>query len=136
MSISVTWDNEAKTIVRFEYEGKWTWEDFYEKIDAANKMMDTVESPCVSIIDMQKSHFLPSGAALHIRNVIRKSMSHNNSGISVFLDADVIVKAMIEVLRKSYPDILENTEWLYAKTLEQARTMAQEQVDKLHAAQS
>lgn len=136
MPISVAWDNEEKTVVRFVYEGKWTWEAFYEKIDEANKLMDTVDKPCVSIIDMRQSNFLPRGAAVHIRNVIRKSMSHNNSGISVFLEANVIVEAMIEVLKKSYPDILDNTEWLYAKTLEEARKIAQEQVNNLHAAQS
>ena len=134
MGISVDWDNAEKTIMRFVYEGKWTWEAFYETIERANQMMDTVERPVVSIIDMRKSSFLPYGAAIHIRNVIRKSQSHNNSDISVFLQADVIVKAMINVLQKSYPDILENTSWIYAKTLEEAQTLAQEQVNKLHGA--
>jgi hypothetical protein len=132
MGIAIAWDNAEKTIVRFVYEGKWTWEDFYQTIARANEMMDTVNKPVVSIIDMQKSNFLPYGAAIHIRNVIRQSQSHNNSGISVFLQADVIVKAMIEVLRKSYPDILANTAWIYAKTLEEAQMLAQEQVNKLH----
>ena len=135
MSISISWDNEEKSVVRFVYQGKWTWEEFYEKIDAANAMMNTVDSPCVSIIDMRESNYLPKGAAVHIRNVIRRSMSHNNSGISVFLQADVIVKAMIEVLKKSYPDILENTEWIYAKTLDEARKLAAEQVSNLRPSQ-
>lgn len=133
MSISILWDNEEKSIVRFVYTGRWTWEDFYVQIDAANAMMDTVDSPCVSIIDMRASNYLPKGAAVHIRNVIRRSMSHNNSGISVFLQADVIVQVMIEVLRKSYPDILKNTEWIYAKTLDEARKLAQQQVNNLRA---
>ncbi|GAB5491196.1 MAG: hypothetical protein Phog2KO_14110 [Phototrophicaceae bacterium] len=133
MGVEIQWDNDEKTIMHFIYEGRWTWKEFYTKIDEANQLMDTVPHPCVSIIDMQKSRYLPSGAALHISNVIRQSMSHNNSGISVFLQADMIVQIMIDVLKEIYPDILENTEWLYANTLEEARKMAQEQVDKLHA---
>lgn len=133
MGIQIDWDNDQRSIVRFVYQGKWTWEEFYSKIDEANQLMDTVSYSCVSIIDMRESNFLPAGAAIHIRNVIRKSMSHNNSGISVFLQADLIVRVMIDVLRRSYPDILENTEWLYAKTLEEARQIAQDQVNELHA---
>lgn len=133
MGIQIEWANDEKSIVRFIYEQKWTWEEFYTKIDEANELMDTVEHACVSIIDMRNSNHLPAGAAVHIRNVIRRSMSHNNSGISVFLQADVIVRVMIDVLRKSYPDILDNTEWLYAKTLEEAREIAQAQVKTLHA---
>ncbi len=133
MGIEIEWDNEQHSIMRFIYTDKWTWEEFYTKIDEANQLMDTVAHSCVSIIDMRNSNFLPAGAAVHIRNVIRKSMSHNNSGISVFLQADVIVRVMIDVLRRSYPDILENTDWLYAKTLEEARQIAQDQINKLHA---
>lgn len=133
MGISVDWDNSEKTIVRFVYEGQWTWEAFYGTVARANEMMDEVDRPVVSIIDMRKSNFLPPGAGVHIRNVIRQSQSHNNSGISVFLRADLIVKAMINVLQKVYPDIVENTEWIYAKTLEEAQILAQEQVNKLHS---
>lgn len=136
MGITVDWDNAEKTVVRFIYSGNWTWEEFYTTIRNANALMDTVDKPCVSIIDMRDSKFMPAGALVHIRNVIRMSMSHNNSGISVFLDAQLIVKAMIEVLRKSFPDILQNTNWIYAKTLEEARTLAEQQVKKLHTAQT
>jgi hypothetical protein len=133
MGIEAQWDNDEKTVVRFIYRDKWTWEEFYKYIQQANAMMDTVAHPVVSIIDMRESNYLPPGAAVHIRNVIRMSMSHNNAGISVFLKADRIVQAMIEVLQKTYPDILEHTEWLYAETLEEARVIAARKVKELHA---
>lgn len=131
MGISIGWDNEEKTIMRFEYVGEWTWESFYENIEAANHLMDTVNHPVVSIIDMSASNHLPFGAGVHIRNVIRMSQSHNNSGISVFYNADRIVQAMIDVLKKSYPEILAATQWYYAKSLEEARRIAQQKVNEL-----
>jgi hypothetical protein len=90
----------------------------------------------MSIIDMRKSNYIPPGVAVHICNVIRMSQSHNNASISVFLDAMPIVQAMIKVLRRAYPNILAQTDWLYTHTLEEARVIAQEQVDKPHAQQS
>lgn len=133
MPVSVEWDNPEKTIVRFIYAGKWTWEDFYKYIDQANSMMDTVDKPVVSIIDMSESSYLPPGAAMHIRNVVRMSMSHNNSNISVYLQAGRFLSAFMDVLNKSYPDLMSNTAWLYTDTLEEARQIAREQVEKLHA---
>lgn len=133
MGVDVFWDDDSQTIVRFVYEGKWNWEDFYAYIDKANAMMDTVTLPCVSIIDMRKSTYLPPNATVHIRNVIQKSMSHNNSGISVFLDAGMFLEMMIDVIRKVHPDIAANTDWLYTDTLEDARKIAREQVETLHA---
>jgi hypothetical protein len=132
MPVSVEWDNEEKTIVRFTYTGKWTWDDFYKYVKEANDLMDTVNYRCVSIIDMSKSNFLPLGASVHVRNIIRQSMSHNNSGISVFINADTIVKMIIDALRHNYPDIKDFSNFIYAKNLDQARELAKLEVQKLH----
>jgi hypothetical protein len=132
MGISVEWDNSEKTIVRFDYSGKWTWDEFYTYVKQANELMDTVDYRCVSIVDMSKSRYLPPGAAVHIRNIIRQSMSHNNSGITVFINADTIVKMFIDALRLNYPDIKDFSNFMYAKTLDAAREMAINEVKRLH----
>jgi hypothetical protein len=132
MTVSVEWDNEEKTIVRFTYTGKWTWDEFYIHVKQANELMDTVAYRCVSIVDMSKSKHLPPGAAVHIRNIIRQSMSHNNSGITVFINADTIVKMFIEALRQNYPDIKDFSNFLYAKSMEEAREKALEQLRLLN----
>lgn len=132
MPIKVEWDNEEKTIVRFTYTGKWTWDEFYVHVKEANDLMDTVERVCVSIVDMSKSNHLPLGAAVHVRNIIRQSMSHNNSGITVFINADTIVKMIIDALRQNYPDIKDFSNFMYAKTLDEARVKALAEVRRLH----
>lgn len=133
MSITVVWDNAEKTIVRFDYTPKWTWDEFYIAVQEANTMMDSVDKTCVSIVDMSRTSFLPPGAGIHIRNIIRQSMSHNNSGVVVFLNADTIVKMMIDGLRQNYPDIKDFSNFIYSKNLEDARQLAEEQVNRLHA---
>lgn len=127
------WDNAEKTIVRFDYSPKWTWDEFYLAVQEANKMMDSVDKTCVSIVDMSRTSFLPPGASIHIRNIIRQSMSHNNSGVVVFLNADTIVKMMIDGLRQNYPDIKDFSNFIYSKNLEEARQLAAEHVNRLHA---
>lgn len=129
--IRVEWDNQEKTVVRFTYTGKWTWDEFYIHIKKTNEMMDTVDHICVSIVDMSNSGNLPLGASVHIRNIIRQSMSHNNSGISVFINAETLVKMIIDALRMNYPDIKDFSNFIYAKSIEEARIKALAEVKRL-----
>jgi len=133
MPIQAIWDNEDKTVVRFIYSGKWNWDEFYFTIQSANAMMDTVDHPCLSIVDKTDSRYMPSGAAIHIRNVVRMSRSHNNSGISIFLNSETMARLLIEILKKTYPDIAATTEWHFLTDLEEARALAQRLLLKLRA---
>lgn len=29
MSVQVSWDNEDKTVIRYDLGGRWKWEEFY-----------------------------------------------------------------------------------------------------------
>jgi hypothetical protein len=131
MPVKVEWDNEEKSVIRFTYTGNWTWDEFYIHVKEANEMMDSVDKTCVSIVDMSKGSRLPANASIHIRNIIRQSMSHNNSGITVFIKAETIVKMIIDALRMNYPDIKDFSNFMYAKTVEEAREKALAEVKRL-----
>jgi hypothetical protein len=131
MPVKVEWDNEEKSIVRFIYTGIWTWDEFYIHVKEANELMDTVNDKCVSIVDMSKAGRLPNGASVHIRNIIRQSMSHNNSGITVFINAETIVRMIIDALRMNYPDIKDFSNFIYAKNIDEAREKAAAEVKRL-----
>ena len=42
MSVQVAWDNHEKTIVRYVFEGKWTWDEFYPAYNKAIEMENSV----------------------------------------------------------------------------------------------
>lgn len=124
MSISVTWDNEEKTIVRFIYKGKWTWDEFYNSIQQGNAMMQTVPYPVVSIVDMTATRYIPPNAFSHMKRVIEMSQKQNNSNISVFLKSEEMVKVMLKVLHQIYPEVEDMATFHHEQSLDEARRLA------------
>jgi hypothetical protein len=124
VGLTVVWDNTEKTVVRFIYGETWTWEDFHSAISAANQMMDSVEHPVVSIVDLSQSRHVPDNPTRHIRQVVNESRNHNNSNISVFLNADDFVQAICHASQRIYLDVRVFSKFYFADTLEEARILA------------
>lgn len=72
MGILVSWDNEANTVIRADYAGHWTWEEFSEGINEAAEMIRSV-SYRVDLIENMKPGTLPvSGSVVnYARNAMR-----------------------------------------------------------------
>jgi hypothetical protein len=126
MSIAVEWENDAKTILRFTYEGRWSWEDFYAKIGEGNEMIATVSHPVVSLVDMRKSSHIPPDAIEHIRRIIDISAQEQNTNVSVFVGAVLLQEMLIKTVNKSYPDVAANSMFRFTKTIEEGRALAEE----------
>lgn len=126
MGIIVIWDDEEQTIVRFVYAGLWTWEEFNHVIREGNAMMDTVNHPVVSIVDMSNSSHVPPNALVHIKWAVDYSGNHNNSRIVVFAGATAFYKTMLNVLTTLYPHINHAANFLHVNTLDEARQLARQ----------
>lgn len=102
MAITVSWDNEAQTIIRQQYEGQWTWDVFYT--DAAEvtwAMMKTVSHPVYIISDFTLSTGIPVGGALtHARNVLSK-YPDNWNGI-IIVSPSQFVQSLVAVFRRLF----------------------------------
>jgi hypothetical protein len=61
MSISVTWDNEDKTILRMTVVGRWTWAEYFASAEQARDAISTVDHPVDIIGDMLRSGPVPLG---------------------------------------------------------------------------
>ena len=67
--INVSFDNPEKTIIRWDFKGRWTWHDWYEATRVALELRATVDdNPCVpAIFDVKHSGKVPMGALPHAR---------------------------------------------------------------------
>ena len=43
MSVTVVWDNERKTVIRYDMLGRWNWNEFQVEFQKAKAMLDSVE---------------------------------------------------------------------------------------------
>jgi len=121
MPVNADWLNDEKTILRFVYAGHWTWDEAVAMLDDANRKMKQVKHPVAVIVDMTDGQRLPENPLENIGRLAQgRGKSPNDSGITVFLNADVLTKAMqdvIEITGASMPQGLTAT---YARTLDEA----------------
>src|SRR4051812_15943586 len=105
MPMNVVWDDDAKTIVRCDYEGKWTWNDVSICYDEVVKLMKTVPHPVSIIHNMAQSAGIPNGA---ITNVHRFT-AHlpDNWGFSVVVGSGTFIEALMSVFTKVYKKLGE-----------------------------
>ncbi len=119
MSISVIWDNEEQTIIRYVMDGPWTWSELYEALGQGHRLLDTVDHTVHCIIDMQKTRLIPNNPLLHGKRM--SAGKHPRAGKIVFVDAHAFMQALIGVFRKIYPALLRDI--LFAETMEEARAL-------------
>lgn len=127
MGIQVSWDNQEQSVIRLVYDGFWGWEDFHQSFRDANQLMETSQTPCVLIIDMRASNYLPTGASTHFKVAGQDLTSDNFSGILVFVKADVIIRAMVELLIRQYPQLFGSVNVFYTNSIAEAQNLAREQ---------
>lgn len=59
MAVAVRWSNSEKTIVIYDIEGRWTWEEFYPAYHEAIAMELSVTHRVDVIMNMHNANLLP-----------------------------------------------------------------------------
>jgi hypothetical protein len=118
MSIHYEWDNEEKTIIRYDFDGKWTWEEFRDKQTEANALFAEVDHPVDVILDLLKSESRPTNLFVHIR----ESEAHRppNHGRLVVVRSGQFVRTMLATYQRLFGS-RDKIETIRVDTLEEAR---------------
>jgi len=119
MGISVNWDNSEHTIIRFIYDGAWNLNDLFDALQDARDLMDTVDYSVAGIVDMRESRLMPNGALSLGRNVTMRK--HPNQGKTMIVGASGFVRTLYDVYRKVYRNTFDESSYVFASSLEEAR---------------
>lgn len=103
MPIQVYWEDTEKTIVRYDFQGAWNWDDLYEVYYQAIDMETSVPYRVDIVLDMRASHRIPGNALLHIKNISEKQPP--NVGLSVFVTTNAFITSMYNMAIKVYGKI-------------------------------
>jgi hypothetical protein len=121
--IQVLWDNDEKTIVRWEFKGAWTWEDWYASANRALELRKTViDHPVVpAIFNLKSSGTVPMGALPHARAAIEMM---DQRDYVVLANTSGFVRSLTEIFRVLNGTFAEKV--LIARTVEDARALITE----------
>jgi hypothetical protein len=103
MPIQVFWEDDAQTIVRYNFEGTWTWDELYPAYYQAIAMEKSVTDRVDVILDMRDSGRVPANALLHIKNISEKQPP--NIGLSIFVTTNAFVTSMYNMAIRVYSKV-------------------------------
>jgi hypothetical protein len=103
MAVQVCWDDDQKTIVRYDFDARWTWDDFYEAYYQAIDMQASVTHRVDAIFDMQQTRRLPDNALLHLRNLSEKQPA--NMGYTVIVSSNSFILSLYTLAIQNHAKI-------------------------------
>jgi len=120
MSITVSWDNVSKTIIRCEFDIVWTWNDVFTINRDIHTMLDTVDHPVHIIIVMASPAFPKTGTLIYTKHLFIH-LHPNYANHVVFVGGNVLIKTFEQIIRKAYAQSMSGIHSHYADTLADAR---------------
>ncbi len=134
MTIQVNWADKDKTILRLYYEQIWGWQDAIDGHIKANQMMAKVKHPVAIILDLSDSDYIPPGSLAKVRELsFMRGQQPNDSGITVFLNADILTKAVVEFVDMTESEELPELQAVFSKSLDDAIQQAQKALQKYNS---
>ncbi len=118
MNISVTWDNDKKTVIRYEYHGRWTLEDFNAAYLQAREMVSQCDHTVHFIVDVRDSTLIPSGALSRGRSVVNSPLP--NEGRTVVVGANTLIRSIMDVFQKIHGRKIDQSKFILAGSIEEA----------------
>jgi len=121
MSIVVNWDNPDKTVIRWDFEGKWNWEQFIDAYILSDRMLASVEHTVDIISNLDRSAMLPEGALKGYENVLRNTSE--NIGVIVLISASRFLNVMVSAFNNIPHRRTAGGNFAFAKTMSEARAI-------------
>jgi len=127
MAVRVAWDNEAKTIVHYQFGENWTWEEYYPVKAQAYEMISTVSHKVGVILETQHNGAIPHNLLPNFRDGLRTK--HPNTVIVVIVVTRPFIRHMINTVRAILPTT--NAHFEMASTMGQARSIIEKYLQTL-----
>jgi len=131
MAVELNWVDETKTVLHFAYRGRWTWEEVFGALQQSQQMMDTVSHKVATIVDLTDGQKLPVDMMRHMSKIVDDRSKHtNDSGDTVFLNAEALTKAVLNFIEIGNPEAAKFAQFVHATTYNEAVEKAKDLLAK------
>jgi hypothetical protein len=117
--ITVTWDDDKQTIIRWDFDVDWTWNDFRAALKQTSEMAQDRQRLDL-IANVGDVDQVPPGALGEFKRTEDRAPA-DDDGLRIITGSTFLPRMLAERLRKVYGI----TNWNNATTLEAAREMIQ-----------
>ncbi len=110
MSITVEWDNDEKTIIRYTYTNRWTWDEFYAAQAQQNRMQETVSRRVNVLVDARNIQTLPDDFLTHLKRVMTER--HPQTGLTVIVSSSGFLRSLFNLASRLFPSGTADTRFV------------------------
>lgn len=121
MPITVSWDDERQSIIRWDFSGDWTWTESTQAADLTRHLLDTTEEnhAVAILLDMAGMQTIPRDSLRNMRQIFHGLRPND---LVILCGDSVAVNVMIAFLRSIYRNAADQ---LYTTpTLDAGRMLA------------
>ena len=120
MSVTVSWADEARTIIRLDFSEPYTGQDYLNALLAQEPYFDAATVEIVHLIYCHNGLPMPEGLFKNIPNIRKKSpaTNHPRSGKIIYVDMSPGWEAALNVYLNVYPE--QRDKFRFTKTIEEA----------------
>ncbi len=122
MPIQVVWDNESKTVIRFDFSKQWDWEEFWTAVRQSDTMMTAMPYRVDLIANFEGSASPPLGALGQFKRAIQE-MAPSRS-IVLIVPGSLLIDLLTSTFMRIYPTLGRNL--TVASSVEEARQILAE----------
>ncbi len=120
MPVHVSWDNADQTIVHYQMDRNWTWEEFFGAKARAQALINTVSHKVAVILETHHDGPLPTDLLGNIRNGLRTK--HPRTALIIVVTTRPFIRTMIGTVRGLSP--LSRARIELASDMDEARAIA------------
>ncbi len=124
MAIQVIWDNTERTVLRYDFDVSWTWQELYDAVDIANRMMDSVPHGVGSIFNIQRGTTVPNHLLTHTKNLMTRR--HPRSVVIAAIIQGIYLRSLLHVVTMVSGEVAEL--FIPVASLDEARSTIQERL--------
>lgn len=123
MGIQIKWANPRQTIIQLTLERGWTWDDLYDAIRQADRLITSVPHTVNMVIDIEKAGGLPRDFMKVAGDVFASGDARPNEGQKIVVGANWLIQTAYSGFQKVYGHKLKDRPFLFAPTLDAAYAM-------------
>ncbi len=111
--ITITWGNDQKTIMKYEFEGSWTIDDLVQALDAGVEVVNRYTHDIDVVVDLTNSGF-PNLLGMNVKNAFGKAATRSEEhieaspkepGVVVVVTTNPIIRSSLVSMLALYPNM-------------------------------
>jgi hypothetical protein len=129
MPITIQWDDDTKRVIRFDYIGRWNWNEYHASISEAHQMTKDMPYTVNMILDFSNGTVLPTNALSHFGASMKAPPG--TFDLAVIVTESRFIEAVVSLFCRVYPrwgkkfevvETLEAARQVYAKRANQGQS--------------